>query len=157
MLKVTVRADGSWNVSGVIGDNSDVGAVQAFALCNSGTRRPPSAYFFSYRALTLHISTYRRLVVSPDTAVKPGTMLTIRATPGCRVPGGGGSFIATLAAPSPSRWEGWTDLEHDATGGWVGEVLVPANASSGSYRLFVECGEPRSFYGFWPELSVNVT
>ena len=147
LVQADPGADGSWSVTTVIPDASGIGAVTVSAWCQTN-----NDLLFSYKPMTVRISTYRSVIVTPAVA-RPGTTLDITGHGGCPV----GSVYLALDSPaylSPTVVGRSIDIGRSTD--WHGQLQVPANATPGTYSLQVECTQPRSFYAFWPAFPVTV-
>ncbi len=145
--QIRPRADGSWSITSVVGDQSDIGVVHLFATCVNR-----QGYAGHYSTITVQVSTYRHLEVQPSTFVHPGDTLTVTAIGSCSVFAMNVGLFKKSGGFVPGQQ--WQVLKMDPAGVRSGPFVVPAT-TPGSYFLKADC-EDRGYYAAFTPLPVTV-
>jgi hypothetical protein len=110
--------------------------------------------------VTVNVSTYRRLQVTPGTNVHAGTTLYVKAIGACAKPFAA-DYGATLEFTNHQVDESkyvqiYGKTAMDAQGYWSGHVAVPVNTPPGPYEIDAYCGGYRYYSTWYPTVPITV-
>lgn len=128
------RSDRTWSETTVIPDESRIGAVPAFATCETGPTAAPA-----YTPITLNVTTYRHLDAQPSASVRPGSTLTLTAIGKCPDRPSNSVFVVLSHADHEAGGVMRTALVAKPDGNWSGPFTVPTRILPGSYFLIASC------------------
>jgi hypothetical protein len=148
---VITGSDRTWSVNAVVPDDSRIGAVPAFATCET---RPNTAT--AYTPITLNVTTFRHLNAQPSTRVRTGTTLTITAIGDCPYSPSNSVDVALYDAHHQAEGDTRTQLIVASDGKWSGPFTVPTSLAAGSYFLVANCEGFRSFGAGYTPLPISV-
>jgi hypothetical protein len=154
-------ANGSWSVTGRVGDAIAPGEQSATAFCGS---QSDAALVFNYLYVTVRVATYRELQVAPRSTVHRGATLTITPNAPCPNDGPITRVDVTLQTPSAGEYNAdpitpdyYAVFAPDAKGNWSGHLRVTPDTPPGSYVLNAICGVSRAQTAWYTYAPITVT